>query len=42
MLMAIERGKNRLYEKPRMDMPGGKALPYPTNYVGPYTGFSGP
>jgi hypothetical protein len=42
MLTAIERGKDRLYAKPRMDMPGGKALPYPTNYVGPYTGFAGP
>lgn len=42
MLTAIERGKDRLYAKPRMDMPGGKAVSYPTNYVGPYTGFAGP
>ena len=42
MLAAIDRGKERLYENPRMDMPGGKGLSYPKNYVGPYDGFSGP
>ncbi|MHC4635989.1 MAG: hypothetical protein ACYTBP_00020 [Planctomycetota bacterium] len=42
MLRMIGQGKDRLYGKPRMDMPGGKAIAYPTNYVGPYTGFAGP
>ncbi|MBN1125469.1 MAG: hypothetical protein JXA82_10710 [Sedimentisphaerales bacterium] len=42
MLAAIERGKKQLYQKPRMDMPGAKPLPYPENYVGPYSSFAGP
>jgi len=42
MLTAIERGKDRLYAKPRMDMPDGKALSYPTKHVGPYAAFAGP
>ncbi|MBN2137096.1 MAG: hypothetical protein JW720_04765 [Sedimentisphaerales bacterium] len=42
MLAAIRQGKEELYAKPRMDMPGAKPVPYPKNYAGPYTRFSGP
>lgn len=42
MLTAIEHGKQELYSKPRMDMPGAVPLPYPQNFVGPFTGFAGP
>ncbi len=42
MLAAIVQGKEELYEKPRVDMPGAKPLPYPQNYAGPFTGFAGP
>ncbi len=42
MLRAIEQGSVMLYAKPRMDMPGGKAIAYPTNFVGPFNSFGGP
>jgi hypothetical protein len=42
MLTAIEQGKRELYARPRMDMEGAVAVPYPTNYAGPFEGFAGP
>lgn len=42
MLAAIVQGKEELYKKPRVDMPGAKPLPYPRNHAGPFTGFAGP
>jgi hypothetical protein len=42
MLSAIEEGKTALYQRPRMDMPGGKPLPYPQDFGGLYSGFAGP
>lgn len=42
MLAAMLQGREELYEKPRVDMPGAKPLPYPQNYAGPFTGFAGP
>ena len=42
LLAAIEQAKTALYDKPRVDMPGAKPIPYPTDYGGLYTGFAGP
>ena len=42
MLAAIQQGKKELYARPRMDMPDAKPLPYPQDFVGPFTGFAGP
>jgi mono/diheme cytochrome c family protein len=42
MLAAIDQGKEQLYARPRVDMPGAKPLPYPKDYAGPFTGFAGP
>ena len=42
MLGAIRRGKEELYAKPRMDMEGAEAAPYPRDLVGPFAGFAGP
>jgi len=41
-LAAIRAGKQALDDKPRVDMPGAKPVPYPVDYGGLYTGFAGP
>jgi hypothetical protein len=41
-LTAITEARDALYAKPRMDMKGGKPVPYPVDYGGLYTGFAGP
>ena len=42
LITAIESARTALYAKPRVDMPGAKPVPYPTDYGGLYTGFAGP
>jgi len=42
VLKAIQQGSSELYEKPRMDMPGARPLPYPRDFATLFTGFSGP
>ncbi|MEE8451166.1 MAG: hypothetical protein V3R99_04595 [Thermoguttaceae bacterium] len=42
LLAAIEEASAALYAKPRVDMQGAEPVPYPTDYVGLYTGFAGP
>jgi len=42
VLKFIQAGKAALDAKPRVDMPGAKPVPYPTDYGGLYTGFAGP
>ncbi len=42
MLKAIQAGKKALYANPRMDMPGAKPRPYPTDFGKLFTGFAGP
>jgi len=41
-LKAIQAGKAALDAKPRVDMPGAKPVPCPTDFGGLYTGFAGP
>ena len=42
LLKSIARGGKELHEKPRMDMPGSKPLPYPQDFAALFTGFAGP
>jgi len=42
MLAAIAEGGKALSRRPRMDMPGGRPLPYPQDFGGLFTGFAGP
>jgi len=42
MLAAIEEASAALKAKPRVDMPGAKPIPFPTDYGGLYQGFAGP
>lgn len=42
MLAAIEEGAKLLREKPRMDMPGGKPVPYKQDFGAVFSGFAGP
>jgi mono/diheme cytochrome c family protein len=42
MLAAIEEGAKLLRDKPRMDMPGGKPVPYKQDFGAVFSGFAGP
>ena len=42
ILAAIKKGQKALIDKPRIDMPGAKPVPYPTDFGKLYTGFAGP
>jgi hypothetical protein len=42
LLAAIRRGQKAMNDKPRMDMPGGRPVPYPTDFGKLHTGFAGP
>ena len=42
ILAAIRQGAQALKDTPRIDMPGGKAVPYPTDFGKLHTGFAGP
>ena len=41
-LKALQAARKMLDDKPRVDMPGAKPIPYPVDYGGLYTGFAGP
>ena len=42
MLAAIEEGAKLLRDKPRMDMPGAKPVPYKQDFGAVFSGFAGP
>jgi hypothetical protein len=42
VLAAIEKGAKALKDKPRIDMPNAKPVPYPTDFGKLHTGFAGP
>jgi hypothetical protein len=42
VLSAIRQGQKALNDKPRMDMPGATAVPYPTDFGKLHGGFAGP
>jgi len=42
ILKAIQAGKKALDDNPRVDMPGARPVPYPTDFGGLYKGFAGP
>jgi len=42
ILAAIRQGQQALNANPRMDMPGARPVPYPTDFGKLHTGFAGP
>jgi len=42
ILAAIKQGEKALNDKPRVDMPGAKPVPYPTDFGKFHAGFAGP
>jgi len=42
VLAAIKQGRQALNDKPRIDMPGAKPVPYPQDFGKLHTGFAGP
>jgi hypothetical protein len=42
ILTAIRQGQQALNANPRMDMPGARPVPYPTDFGKLHTGFAGP